>query len=213
MALHADAVDGHAGILHLLHHIIYTLALYGDALVVVVVEEQRVGVGSVSILESLGNEFIAAKLVHHRLAVGILRVGIIGHGLVNHVPGIDHVLIARNDGLDMVLHALIEHLLRGVVLSHPAAYLRMPHQAVAAQLDTILAGKVGNAVGPLPVELSLPGLRGFGLHVVLGSYAAELSLDQSLLLSVGHIALVYGNANQEVVLVDIFQPLRKRCCT
>ena len=181
MALHADAVDGHAGILHLLHHIIYTQALHRVALVVVVVEEQRIGGGGVGILEGLGNELIAAEFVHHRLAIGILGVGIVSHRLIHHIPGIDHVLIARDDGLDVVLHALVEYLFRGVVVGHPAAYLRVPHQTVATQFDAVLTGKVGNAVSPLPVELSLPGLCRLGLHVVLGSHAAELFLDQSLL--------------------------------
>lgn len=66
--LHADTMDGHTGILHLLHHIIDALALHGVALIIVVVEEQRFWVGSMCILKGLGNELVAAKLVHHRLS-------------------------------------------------------------------------------------------------------------------------------------------------
>ena len=72
--------------------------------------------------------------------------------------------------MDVFSHALIEHLLGGVVAKHPTTNLRVPHQTVAAQLDAILASKVGNAVGIFPVELALTGLGGLGLHVVLGSH-------------------------------------------
>ena len=45
-----------------------------------------------------------------------------------------------------------------------------------------------------------------GLHVVLGSDAVELLLDESHLLGVCHIALIDGNANHKVILIGLFQP-------
>ena len=204
MSLHTDTVDGHALVLHLLHHIIDTVALVGVYRAVVVIEQQGIGVGLAGKLESFLNELVAAELIHSTLAIRVGSVGIVLDSLVHHVPTVDDVLIAGNDGLDVLLHTLVEHLLRGVVAKHPAAYLRMPHQAVATQFDTILAGEVGNAVSILPVKLSFPWFGRFWFHVVLSRDRVELLSDEILLLCVRHITLVDGDANHEVVLVGVF---------
>ena len=210
VSLHADTVDGHAVLLHALHHLIDALALHRVALIVVVVEQEGVGVGLAGILECLGDELVAGNLVELRLAEGILGLGVIGHGLVHHVPSVYHVLVAADDSLDVVFHALEEHFLCGVVAVHPASDLAVPHQAVATELDTIGAAEVGDAVGSFPVEFPLLGLSGLGLHVVLASDAVELLFYESGLLGVGDVALVHGHTDKEIVLIGVFQALSHR---
>ena len=207
VALHADTVDGHAVFLHAFHHLIDALALHRVALVVVVVEQQGVGVGLAGILESLGDELVAGNLVEGRLAEGIGGVGVIGHGLVYHVPAVYHVLVAAHDGLNVVAHTLEEHFLGGVVAEHPAANLAVPHQAVATEFDAVGAGEVGNAVGCFPVEFSLLGLSRLGLHVVLAGHAVEFPLHESGLLGIGHVTLVDGHTYHEIVFVGVFKSL------
>ncbi len=195
VALHTDAMDGYASLLHLLHHIVDAVALAGVALVIVVVEQQRIGVGLVGILESLGNELIAAELPVLALAVGIARLplavaklptGIVADGLVHHVPAVDHILVAVDHGVDVLTQTLVEHFLLNrtsfLVLEHPVGELRVPAEAVSAQLDATLAGKVGNRVCPTPVPDTFGRMDGDGLHVVLGCQAVELLSDERHLL-------------------------------
>ena len=219
VALHADAVDGHAGVLHLLHHIIYTLTLAVVHAAVVVVEQQGVGVGLTGKLESLGNELIAAELEVAALAVGARLLTattapagttIVGHGLVDHVPGIDHVLVAVHHGVDMVAQTLVEHLLLdGLALlvgEHPVGKLRVPAQAVAAHLDAVLAAEVGYLVGLLEVPHALLRVDLSRLPVVFSCDAVEILLDECNLSLIADIALVDCYADGEVVLVGILQP-------
>ena len=63
MALHADAVNGHALGTHPSDHLTDTLALHGVGLVVVVIEQQGVGVGLAGILESLTYEILTGNLI------------------------------------------------------------------------------------------------------------------------------------------------------
>ena len=205
VGLHTDTVDRNTLSLHLLHHVIDTVTLVRINGAIVVVEQQRLGVSLVSILESLLDELITAKTVHSALAIRIGSVRIVTHSLVHHVPAVHHILVTSNDSLDMVLHTSIELLLGCTLGSHPTTDLRVPHQCVTTQLDTVSTSEISDAVGILPVELTLTWFCGFRLHVVLSCNAVELLLDQSDLLGVSNIALINGNTNHEIVLIDVFQ--------
>ena len=159
------------------------------------------------ILESLLDELITAETVHGALTIGISSISIVANSLVHHIPAVNDVLVTRDDSLDVILHAGIELLLGRTFGSHPAADLRVPHQGVTTQLDTVSTGKVGDAVGILPIELAFLRLGGLGLHVVLSGHAVELLLNQSCLLGIRHIALIDSDTNHEVVLIDILQTL------
>ena len=231
VALHADTVDGYASVLHLLHHIIDTLALAVVNAAVVVVEQQGVGVGLTCKLESLGNELIATELEVTALTIWawlLTRASeteaaatVVGHCLVHHVPGIDHVLVAVYHGEDVLTKTLVEHfLLHG--LSLLVGKLRVPAQAMAAHLDTVLTAEVGNLVGTLEVPDTLLRMNLTGLPVVLSRYAVELLLHESFLSLVADVALVKCNTNGEILFVGIFQtyvspwvdltPLCPNCC-
>ena len=132
MSLHADAVNGHSGILHLLHHVVDAVALAGVALVVVVVEQQGVRVGLMGVLECLGNELIAAELEEFALAIGVSRSSgpsesLVGNSLVDHVPSVDNVFVAVDNSMNVVAQTLVEDfLLDGfalLVLQHPVGEL------------------------------------------------------------------------------------------
>ena len=123
MSLHADTMDRHTGIFHLLHHGSNTFALHRVALVIVVIEQQSVGVCLMGIFESLGDELVTTELIHRTLTVGILCLGVVSHRLVHHVPAVDKVLITADHCIDVLLHAGIEYLLVSHTLIHPFANL------------------------------------------------------------------------------------------
>ena len=83
----------------------------------------------------------------------------------------------------------------------------MPHQTVATHLDAILTTEIGNTVGTCPIKLTLCRLSRFGFHVILGGHAVELFHNERLLLGIRYITLIDGNANLEIILVDVFQSL------
>ena len=113
VSLHSDTVDRNSGILHLLDHVVDPLALGRIGVVVVVVEEEGVGVGLVSILERLGDELVTCYLVQGGVAVGrrAREPLLVSHGLVDHVPAVDYVLVAGDDSVDVALHVGEEFLL------------------------------------------------------------------------------------------------------
>ena len=113
MPLHADTVDGHARILHLLHHIIDTLALTLVYTAVVVVDKDTCGISLTGKLEGLCDELITTELEVLALAIWVSESckTVIGHCLVHYVPGIDYILIAVDDSVDMLAQTLVEHLL------------------------------------------------------------------------------------------------------
>ena len=213
VGLHADAVDGDAGVLHALDEVVDALALGGLGVIVVVVEQEGVRVRLVGILEGLVDELLAGDLVHRGVAeLGTARPdGAVGHGLVHHVPAVDDVLVAVHDGLDVVLHVGVELLLGEevpvLVLVHPGADLAVPHQGVAAELDAVPAAEVCDAVGILPAEDALLGLRGLGLHRVLGGDAVEFAEDDGDLAGIDDVVVVHGDADLEIVLVGVLEPV------
>ena len=219
VALHADAVHGHAVGLHGADHLTDAVALHGVALVVVVVEEQRVGIRLTGEDEGLADELVAAAYLIEGgfaqrlvLAVGTDAAAAVGNAFVEHIPGIDHVLIAVDHGVDVLPHALVEHLFADqlvvLVVEHPVAHLVVPHQAVSAQLDAVLTAEVGHTVGALPGPFAFSRMHGGRLHVVLGRDAAELLFHQSALGLVRDVATVDGHADEEIVAVGLLEALR-----
>ena len=181
MSLHAYTINGHPVGFHLLDHFKDATALDGIRLIVVVVEQQRIGVGLTGISESLSNEFIAGNLVHHRLTVGIFGILVIGHRFINDIPTIDNILVPVHNCVNMFTHPLKELVLGQeitlLVLIHPVTNLGMPHQAVTTHFDAVLATKVSDAVGTSKIKLSLSRFSGLRLHIVLSSDAVEFTTD------------------------------------
>ena len=209
--LHADAVHRHAGILHPLDKVVDAPALGRFRIVVVIVEEKRVGIGFVGVFEGLVDEFLTGDPVHRGVPqLGAARSdGAVGHGFIDHVPAVDDVLVAVHHGLDVVFHVGVEFLFGEefpvLVLVHPGADLAVPHQGVAAELDVVPAAEVGDPVGILPVEFALARLGGLRLHGVLGGDAVEFAFDQRDLAGIGHVAVVDGDADHEIVFIGVFQ--------
>ena len=214
MSLHSDSIDRHTGILHLLHHVEDAVTLAWVRSVVVVVEKLRVRVGLTGESEGLSDEFVATELIKLALTVRIRRLssptaGIVCHCLVDHVPTIDHVLVATHHGDDMLTQTLVEHLFRHrlsvLVLQHPVAELGMPAEAVATQLDAVLSAEVGDAVGTVPVPHTFSRMNRNRLHVVLRRDAVVLFFDDRSLCRIGQVALVHGHSNRKVVFIGVFQ--------
>ena len=136
VTLHTDTINGYTGILHLLHHVIDAVTLAGVTLVVVVIEQQGVGVSLAGKFKSLGDELITTEFEVAALAIGAARgkltvskrrTGIVLDGLVHYVPAIDDILITVYHGMDMLTQTLIEHLflyfLTLLVGKHPVGEL------------------------------------------------------------------------------------------
>ena len=71
MSLHADTIDGHSLGLHLLNHVVDTIALVGINGAVIIIEQQSLRVGLMSILESLLDKLITTQTIHSALTIGI----------------------------------------------------------------------------------------------------------------------------------------------
>ena len=121
VSLHTDTVDGHTCILHLLHHIIDTLALTLIYTAVIVVDKNTCRISLTRKLECLCDKLITAELEMTALAIGagrnhlainkFERTTIICHCLVYHIPSINHILIAVYYRVDMLTQTLVEHFL------------------------------------------------------------------------------------------------------
>ena len=161
VTLHADTVDGHTSVLHLLYHLIDTLALALVHAAVVVVDQHTCGISLAGKFECLGDELVATELEVLALTIGAGSRStwaeptehhvVVGHSFVDHIPSIDHILIAVYHRVDMFAQTLVEHfLLDGLTLlvgEHPVGKLRVPAETVTTHLDAVLATEVGDAVG------------------------------------------------------------------
>ena len=153
--LHTDTVDGHTSVLHLLHHIIDTLALTRIHGAVVVVDQHTCGISLTGKLKSFGNELITAELEVAALAIragiGTEHHVVVCHSLIDHVPSIDYILVTVHHRMDMLAQTLVEHLLFHLLTllvgKHPVGKLSMPAQTVTTHLDAVLAAEVGDTVG------------------------------------------------------------------
>ena len=183
------------------------MTLDGVAFVIIIIEKKCFGVCFTGKLEGFSNELITAELIHGALAIRVGGIAVVRHSLIDNVPAVNDILIARYYSMDVVAHALIELLFCWVVTKHPTAYLGVPHKAVSTQFNSILTAEVGNAVGIIPIEFAFARLCGFGLHVVLTRHAVELTGDESLLLRISDIALIDSHTNHEIIFVGIFQAL------
>ena len=76
---------------------------------------------------------------------------------------------------------------------------------MSTQFDTVLTTEVGNLVGLFEVPYTLFGMQLAGLHIILSSDTAKLSLHQSNLVVIAYVTLIQGNANHEVILIGILQ--------
>ena len=169
-----------------------------------------------SIFECLVDEFLTCDLIHRRVAEFRLAgpYGAVSYCLINDIPCINDVFVTVYDCLDVMFHVGIELLLGKqvtfFVLIDPGTYLRVPHKAVATQLDAVLAAEVGNLVGILPVEFTFTRFSRLGFHVVLSSDAVELPLDESDLLRGRNVPLIYSHSNHEVVFVSVLHTVSDR---
>ena len=114
--------------------------------------------------------------------------------------------------MDMLSHTSKENLLCGVIFVHPFTNLRMPHQAVTTQLNTILTAEVSNTVSSFPCKFTFIRFGQLRLHVVLSSNTIKFTLNERLLFSICNVTLIESNTNPEIIFVGIFQPLSPHRC-
>ena len=127
-------------------------------------------------------------------------------------------LVMPHNGLDVFDHALAQYLLRGgrssiAVGKHPVGCLRMPHQAVADDLQVVLLAVVDKLVGHTEVEDALSGCEHLALHAVLRHGAIEMTVDDGICLWHLPIALplVDGRTDEEIFAHGILQTLSHGC--
>ena len=214
MSLHTNSVDRNACLLHLLHHLIYTLALVGVHGAVVIIEQQGIRICLTCKLKGLGYELFAAELVVAALTIRVRLLSMswttaVGYSLVHHIPRIHHVLVTVDNGMDMLAQTLIEHFflyrLALLIHEHPVCKLRVPAQAVTTHLYAVLTAEVSYLVCPLEVPHTLFRMYHTRLPVVLGRHTVILFLNDSHLCLVRNITLVNCHSDGEIVLVGIFQ--------
>ena len=210
VSLHTDTVNRYTGSLHVLHHLIDTVALCRIAFIIVVIEQQRVRVGFTGILECFADKLVVAtNLIECALAQRLFPATAVGYALVEHVPGINYILVAVHYGMYMFAHTFKENFLLYqfmlLVIEHPLAHLVVPHQGMSTQFYAVLSTEIGNAVSAFPCPFALLRVYHGGFHVVFSRYTAELLLYQCALFLVRDIALVYSYANKEIILVSFFQ--------
>ena len=140
VSLHTYTVDGYTGSLHVLDHLVDAVALHGVTFVIVVIEQQRLGVSFACKLKSLANKLVvAANLVEgtlaQRLVLCIRSSAAISNTLVEDIPAVHHILITVHHCMDMFAHTLVKNLfcyqIVFLVIEHPVAHLVMPHQGVS----------------------------------------------------------------------------------
>src|SRR5690606_25250187 len=171
VGLEADAVDGHAALLEVAHHVVHGLRLRPvpvlDVVVVVAELGRRVG-------GARGAERDLDPVVPGALQVGVAagpRVAVL-EGLVHDVPLHDLAPVVGHDAVDVIDHGLAQR--AAAEVPHPVGLLGVPGQRVAAHLLAVLDGPVVDAVGGGEVELAAPGFGGVDLHLVLGGHGVEL---------------------------------------
>ena len=153
MSLDTDAAYRHAFGLQLFDERDRPVALGFVFEVVVVVDELRLRVGLVRILEGLLDVVGADDLVPERLTQRAVFV----EGFVDHVPALDLALVAADDGEDMVLHAgeqgVAGEQIALVVVKHPGRNLAVPNQVVAHDEHVVLLAEGDVLVGETEVVL------------------------------------------------------------
>ena len=216
VALHADTSDWHTSCLHLLHHVVDTVALSRLESVIVVIDKNCIGVCLMCILKSLSDELVTTKSVSTALTIRVRLLTetsgtSIRHGLVHNVPCIHHILIAVHHCVDVFAQTLIEHFLSHfltiLVSKHPVTELRVPAKAVSTHLDAVLATEVCNGISILPSPLTFSWVNRDRLHVVLSRNAVVVFLDDFHRLRVVDVAHVHCHTHGEVTLVSVLVTL------
>ena len=216
MSLHADTIDRNAGILHLLHHIIYTVALGWVGSIIVVIDKESLWVCFTSILEGLGDELVAAELEGTALAIRT-RFGLlpwhtttvaIGNGLVDNIPSIYHIFITIYNRMDVFAQTSIEnllaHFLAFLVDKHPVAELVMPAKTMATQFDAIRTTEVGYLVCIFPVPLPFFRLQRNRFHIIFCRDTIKVFLDESNLCRISDVSHVHSYTDREIALIGVF---------
>ena len=218
--LHADTIDRHTCLLHLLHHIVDAVALARIGSIIIVVEELDSRIRLPGKLERFGNKLIAAQLIQLGFAIRIRLLSAtskpaVRYGLIHHIPAIHHIRIALHHRMDIFLKTLVENFLAYrlafLIGKHPVGKLRMPNQAVPAHLQPIGTAEVGNAVCSTPMPHILSRMDGRRLHLVFASHAVKLAEHHQLLFR-RQIPHIQGNTHLEIIPVCILQALRLRSC-
>ncbi|MEJ2256759.1 MAG: hypothetical protein P8X98_07075 [Woeseiaceae bacterium] len=132
--------------------------------VVVVVEQDRVRVGGMRILERFFDVVVADDLPPG----GVAHRPVFLNALVDDVPRRHAALVAADDGVDVRLHALEQQFPRGRValgiLEHPVRGLLVPDQRVPGQVNAVPVRELDESVGGLPVPLALGRVDAFPFH-------------------------------------------------
>ena len=123
-------------------------------------------------------------------------------------------LVVSHNGLDMFDEAFFQHFLRGrrgcvAIGEPPVRGLRVPHQAVADNLQVVLLTVVDELVSCAEVENAFSRGQRFGFHAVLSDSTVEVLVDYDI--SLGHLSvalpLVDSSTDEAVLAHGVLQPL------
>ena len=204
-------MDGSALLTQFPEHVHDTVTLSRVHGTVIIIEEQGLGVCLMGIFKGTYYKLITAQTVMRGDAIRTGDgVGSIGYGLVHHIPGIYHILVPVDHGMNMCTQPFIEDLLGDrvphTVHKHPVGKLVVPAQAMSTHLQPIATAEIGYAVCCLPGEDTLSRLHRCGLHGILCRGGTEVGNNQVTLTFHSHIAEVESHPHIETVPISMLEP-------
>ena len=196
MHLETDAVDRDSLLPEPLHQLIHAVGLSAATFgAVVVVDQERLGVGPTGEAEGLGEIPGAQLLVERRPAQSVARrLPVVGQRLVDHVPSVDAAAPVADHRPDVVLQRDAQLGSREGV--DPVGGRAVPDEGVALDAHAPRLGKRDDPVTAREVEGSGLTLHGKPLHLPLGGDVAEVAAEDGGVVGLAEIARLDRGANQ-----------------
>lgn len=184
MALEADGVDGDVLFAETPEEAKAFFALGRQFVVVVVVDEEGLGIGLVGPTEAPSDEFVVAEAGPPGGSEPVVAVV---EGLVDHIPLGDAAAVTSDDGVDVVAQALKEELpigrgVPGRVEPGRGAIVLGPDEAVADDLESVAFGESHECVRGGEAPLVFPRLDGGRFEGVFGSHDPKVAQEQGVVL-------------------------------
>src|SRR5688572_18700007 len=155
-------------------------ALCRKFIIVIVVNQECVGVGLMRVLKCLGNELLAACLLP---AGRTKEVRAIIQRFIDNIPGSNATAVASDDALDVLPHPLQQQftarrLVTFAIKPRRGAIVLRPNETMPHHFELMPRRELNESIGLSEIELAFHRLNGNRLHAVLRRHRAELGREQ-----------------------------------